>query len=73
MAGTTTQLWDRDYDGPRWRYGLTYRPLGYATVPDGWIIKSDREHPGYRHGTIDYPRRLSADEVKAYELVEVVA
>lgn len=44
-----------DYKGPRWTYGLSYRPVGMAMVPDGYIIWSDKEHTKYRFGTLDYP------------------
>ena len=61
-------LWDDTYTGPRYTYGLTYRPLGYAQVPAGWIIKSDRPHPDFRFGTIDYPFRLPDDVAARAEL-----
>lgn len=61
-------LFEQDYTGPRWRYGLTYRPLASWNVPDGWIVGSDRPHPEYPHGTVDYPARLGLGEVTAYEL-----
>jgi len=65
-----TQLYDDTYSGPRWRYGLTYRPLvtGTANVPKGWIIWSDRPHADFRHGTVDFPRELTAHEFQTYEL-----
>jgi len=40
--------------GPRWTYGLTARPLGYARVPAGWIIGQSTHHPRYRFDTADY-------------------
>jgi hypothetical protein len=46
---------DDEYHGPRFRYGLTYRPVGLSNIPSGSIVKSDRPHPGFRFGTIDYP------------------
>ncbi|HAM57622.1 MAG TPA: hypothetical protein DCQ64_20295 [Candidatus Rokubacteria bacterium] len=51
-------LYDDTYTGDRWTYGLTYRPLGYAQVPAGFIVWSDRPHPDFRFGTIDYPEPL---------------
>jgi hypothetical protein len=45
--------------------------VGYASVPPGWILRSDRRHPEYRYGTVDYPRRLTDRERRAYELEEV--
>jgi hypothetical protein len=61
-------LFDEDYKGPRWTYGLTYRPATGRNIPDGFIIWSNRPHPKYAHGTIDYPRELTQHEVDAFEL-----
>lgn len=61
-------LFDDDYAGPRWTYGLSNRPLGSAQVPAKWIIFSDRPHPKYGHGTVDYSRELTPHEVYAFEL-----
>lgn len=61
-------LYDEDHDGPRWTYGLSYRPLGTANVPVGWLIGSHRPHPAYPFGTVDYPRQLSHREQRAYQL-----
>ena len=69
MAGDL--VWDSEYKGPRWQYGLTYRPATYAQVPDGYIIWSGKPHPGYAHGTIDYPFRLSDGQVERFELTLV--
>ena len=54
--------------GPRWTYGLTARPLGYARVPAGWIIGSDRPHPRYRFGTVDDPAPLPSEQADRFEL-----
>lgn len=64
-------IFDDEYNGPRWTYGLVYRPLTRFAVPDGWIIGSNRDHSAYRHGTVDYPQQLPEHDLKAYELVEV--
>ena len=61
-------LFDDTYTGPRWTYGLTYRPLASAQVPDGWILWSERNHPDFPHGTADYPFELSDRQVKSFEL-----
>lgn len=65
--------WDDTYVGPRWRYGLQYRPLVTGGgAPDDWIVKSDRSSadPRFRlYGTVDYPRELTVHEVEAYQLV----
>lgn len=60
--------WDDTYKGPRWTYGLRYRPLGYGTAPQDYIIHSDRTSAEFRFGTIDYPRELTEAEVAAYQL-----
>lgn len=65
------QHYDDTYQGERWTYGLTYRPLGYAQVPAGWIIWSDRPHATFQHGTVDYPRELTAQEISSYQLTPV--
>ncbi len=65
-------FWNDTYKGPRFRYGLQYRPLGYGAVPPDWIIKSDKKDPKFPNfGMIDYPRRLTQHEIEAYQLVEV--
>lgn len=61
-------IWSDEYTGPRWTYGLTYRPLAYAQIPSGWLIKSDRAHPAFKFGTVDYPRELSELEVSHAEV-----
>lgn len=61
-------LFDDTYQGKRWTYGLRYRPAGYANIPDGWIISSDKPRTDYPHGSIDYPRELTAEEVEAFQL-----
>ena len=70
-AATTAARYDDTYAGPRWTYGLTYRPLCSASVPDGWIVFSNRPHSDYPHGTIQYPHPLTAHQCAAYELVLV--
>ena len=64
-------IFDDTYDGPRWRYGLNHRPLDSLSMPRGFILFSDREHPHYRFGTVDYPRELSPDEQVDYQIVFV--
>jgi hypothetical protein len=61
-------LFDDTYTGPRWTYGLSLRPLGYARVPDGWIVSSDRPHPRYAHGTVDYPHPLDERQARQMDL-----
>lgn len=61
-------FYDDTYSGTRWVYGLTYRPLGFAQVPDGYIIGSWRNAEGFRYGSVAYPRELSDKEREAFQL-----
>lgn len=61
-------IYDDTYNGPRYRYGLTLRPLAMVHIPKDFILWSDRRHPEYPYGTVDYPVQLSADDVSAYSL-----
>lgn len=67
-------IWTDEYTGPRWTYGLTYRPLATAHVPEGWIIDLGRAVPaqGFAFGIVEYPRELTEREVANYELTPVV-
>lgn len=62
-----------EYTGPRFKYGFRNRPYGIATCPKGAILmtyKPEEKDQGSRHGTIEYPFRLTKDEVYNYELVD---
>lgn len=65
-------IFEEEYTGPRWTFGLRYRPLWIGAVPDGWIVGShryDKEHyPQFPHGLVDYPRQLTQREIDSYEL-----
>jgi hypothetical protein len=61
-----------EYTGPRFTYGLQYRPMQIGAQPKGYIIGSDGKHPDFeRFGTIQYPRELTAEEMKSYEMKPV--
>ena len=63
------RLFSADYTGPRWTYGMRNRPLDIGTAPKGFIIGSDGPAVGRaRHGTIQYPRELTKDEIYDFEL-----
>lgn len=63
------QIWDVDYTGPRWTYGLTWRSIRNGGVPDGFIIYSHRAaNAPFRFGVVDYPRPLTDEEIEAYHL-----
>jgi len=64
-------VWDDEFQGKRWRYGLTYRPVGYGNVPKGYIIHSNRAHPDFQHGTIDYPFPLPERQAELAGLTAV--
>jgi hypothetical protein len=64
----TGPRYDDTSAGPRWTYGLTSRPLGSAQVPAGWIIGSDRPHPRYRFGTVDYAAPVPPEQAERFEL-----
>lgn len=62
---------DDTYTGPRFTYGLTYRPPRFANVPDGWIVDSERPHPDFRHGTIAYPEPLTDRQIESFQLTPI--
>ena len=68
MDNRPVLIFDEDYTGKRYTYGLVYRPLQIGAQPKGYIIGSLREHPDYRHGTIQYPQPLTSKELQSYEL-----
>lgn len=65
-------LFDNEYAGPRFTYGMTLRSASIGTVPDGRIIDSTKSSPDFSvFGTIDYPRKLTENELYLFELVKV--
>jgi len=67
-----------EYTGPRFKYGFTNRPYNFATAPRGAIIDTYNEHDKpemktgkARFGTIEYPFKLTADEIYNYELLDL--
>lgn len=64
-----TPIFSEDYRGPRWTYGLLFRPVASCHLPKGWIIGSEGKHPDYKlFGTIQFPFKLSDQDVAAFEL-----
>ena len=59
---------DEEYEGPRWTYGLKFRPMMMGAQPKGFIIGSEREHADWRYGTVQYPRELTAAEMYSFEM-----
>ena len=65
-------IFDDEYTGPRFTYGLTLRPLARFHIPDGWIIDSDKYDKDFpRYGIVDYPVELTAEQLYRYDLVFV--
>jgi Defence against restriction A C-terminal len=69
MAGL---IYSDEYQGERFTYAYRNRPFGIGHQPKGFIIGSYDScwcHWG-RWGTIEYPFRLTKDEIDQFELVE---
>ena len=64
-------VFDNTYTGRRWTYGLKYRPLAKAEVQDGWIIQSDKKHPDFSFGIVDYPFELTEEQLQNFQMVSV--
>ena len=65
----TNTLYDDEYTGPRYTYGFRLRPFGYAHQPRGFIHGSNKPHPLYRWGTLDYPAKLDEKDAYQFDLV----
>ena len=63
-----TIIYDKTYDGPRYTYGLEFRPMMIGAQPKGAIADSERSHPDYRYGTVQYPRELYDYELLDFEM-----
>jgi hypothetical protein len=66
-------LFDDEYMGPRWRYGLPAHHLAYyvETSANDWIIYSERRSadPSLPFGTVDYPRELPEEDLQQLQLI----
>ena len=67
MASQTFVV-DEEYTGPRWTYGLKFRPMMMGGQSKGFIIGSERVNQAWRFGTVQYPRELTAEELYSFEL-----
>ncbi len=65
-------IYDKTYEGPRYTYGLQFRPMMLGAQPKGYIADSERSHKDYRYGTVQYPRRLYPEELIVYEMETVL-
>lgn len=57
-----------------YRYGLTNRPAAYGAIPNlPHEVDSDyrNERMNIRHGLVSYAEPLAAEQVAAYELVDM--
>jgi hypothetical protein len=68
MSNYPIFIYDDEYTGPRFVYGLQNRPPSVGAVPRGFIIGSHRPAEGFRHGTLDYTVRMTEEEAAGYEL-----
>ncbi len=77
MDITPPTIYDDTYTGRRFRYGYIFRPCGIGCQPKGFIVGSYvpalRIEDLVRHGSIEYPRQLTEDEVRSFELVPLQA
>lgn len=65
-------IYDDEYHGPRWRYGLTLRPAGNG-IPRGFIVFSNRIRgvdPRCAFGTIEYPFPLTDEVIEQMSLID---
>lgn len=61
-------IYDKTYEGPRYTYGLQFRPMMLGAQPKGAIADSERSHKDYRYGTVQYPRELNEPELYSFEM-----
>ena len=50
-----------------WKYGAALRPIGFATVPAGYVRVE--QHPAFRHGVVVYDHALTPADVESYQLM----
>jgi hypothetical protein len=69
----TPRLFDDAYQGRSWRYGLTVRHIVHhlETSANDWFMRSEcpSDDPRFPFGTVDYPRELTADEVRELVII----
>jgi len=67
-------VFSNTYNGPRFTYGLRYRPMQIGAQPKGFIIGSVVDDPlgRYTFGTVQYPRELTVEECAAYEMERII-
>lgn len=61
-------IYDKTYEGPRYTYGLQFRPVMLGAQPKGYIADSERPHKDYHYGTVQYPRELYDWELVDFEM-----
>jgi hypothetical protein len=70
----TDYVYSDTYTGPRYTYGLRYRPMQIGAQPKGFIIGSVVPGPLGRHtfGTVQYPFELTPEQCRSYEIERVI-
>ena len=68
--GKLAILYDEQYTGPRFRYGMYHgRVQTLFGRPDGCIVGSDRPDARFPYGFTEYPFELDAETVDRYDFV----
>lgn len=62
------QIYSQTYTGSRYRYALLASPVKPGRVPCGYIINSDKPHPNYKFGTVEYPIKLDDTCLSMFEM-----
>lgn len=66
-------VFDHEYYGPRFKYGLKNGSYNVATVPKGEILNSDKSNDkeyGSLFGTIEYPYALTEEQITNFQLID---
>jgi hypothetical protein len=69
-------VYDNEFTGPRFKYGLTNGMYSISTVPKGEIqntYKPDDTSNGATYGTIEYPYALSEEQLTNFRLIDFQA
>ena len=63
-------FWEEDETPKEYRYGMRLRGYSPGAQPKG-VLRREDDQTGRYHDIIVYDRKLSADEIRAYELDEM--
>ena len=64
-------IFDDEYTGPRWTYGVTLRPAIRFAIPEGYICDSQKDDSNFRYCTVDYPMALTEEQLNHYDMILV--